>query len=39
MAKNREEEEEQPHTNKQELLHSELILVDFDLIHFWLIFG
>ena len=36
MAKNREE---QPQTSKQELLHSELILVDFDLILFWLIFG
>jgi hypothetical protein len=29
MAKNREEQEDQPHTSKQELLQRELILVDF----------
>jgi hypothetical protein len=34
-----ENRKEQSQTSKQELLHSELILVDFDLIRFLLIFG
>jgi hypothetical protein len=34
-----ENREEQSQTSKQELLHSELILLDFDLIRFLLIFG
>ena len=32
MGKNQEEQEEQPHTSMQELLHNELILI-------WYVFG